>query len=495
MGRPMATYVFMSAAALVALFFVVVIANTVHISPSRDLPSAVEPIPIESHAVAERLAASLRVPTVSHGPDAPVEAEALRNFHAVLERSFPRVYATLRREVVNQFSLLFTWQGSDSSLRPILLLAHMDVVPVEAETESDWTHPPFSGAIAEGQIWGRGALDDKSAVLATLEAVEYLLTQDFTPRRTVYLAFGHDEETRGRNGAARIAALLADRGVRFEFTLDEGSVVAHNLVPGVTRPVVLIGLAEKGYVSVELTATSAGGHPSMPPNPTAVGKLARAIHRLETQQMPAALRPPASEMFRHLAPEMPWTSRVLLANRWLFDPLILSRLEPSPATNALVRTTTAPTMVQGGVKENVLPSEARAVINFRILPGDSVSAVLKHVEATIADSEITMRQVAEGTDPSPVSDSNASGYAALRQTAYQVFPDATVAPSLVIAATDTKHYVKLADNCYRFRPMRLDRDDLKRIHGVNERISVENYVGMIRYYVQLLRNVAGPVER
>ncbi len=453
-------------------------------------PAATDRIGFRDQA-ALRLAEAVRFRTISYGPGAPVEAAAFDALDSFLVRSYRRVHAVLGRESVNRFSRLYRWQGSEPDLKPILLIGHLDVVPVEEGTEGDWSEPPFAGIVADGAIWGRGTLDDKPAVLGPLEAIEYLLGQGVArPKRTVYLAFGHDEELGGADGAGKIAALLAERGVRLAFTLDEGSIVAHDLVPGVDRPVALVGTAEKGYLSLELTARAEGGHSSMPPRTTAVGKLARAIDRLQTNPLPAALEPPASDMFEFLAPRMALPMRAVMANRWLFEPLIVARLEGSPSTNAMVRTTIAPTIVRGGVKDNVLPTEARGVINFRILPGETIASVIEYVRRTVDDPDVDVRPVGDGNEPSPVSDSGSASFAALGRTVMQVFPDVAVAPALVIAGTDSKHYVGLAENSYRFLPVRLGPKDLARFHGTDERITVESYAEVIRFYVRLLRNVA-----
>ncbi len=484
--------IILSIAGLVVILLVVLAVNTLRIGPPPlpEIPPA-EDIAIDKDAAAKRLAQSVRFRTVSHGPNVPIAEEAFHGLRDFLARSFPRVHKTLKREIINDYSLLYTWEGNDPKLKPILLAAHLDVVPVEPGTEGKWTHPPFSGAIADGFVWGRGTMDMKVSLMGILEAVEYLLARDFTPERTVYLAFGHDEEAGGAGGAAKIAELLAKRGVRLDFTLDEGLVVTHGIVPGVAKPAALIGLAEKGKVTLELTARGEGGHSSMPPVSTVAGKLGRALYRLETNQMPARLDSPAADMFTYLAPDMPFAWRVILANRWLSEPWLISRLEGALATNALIRTTTAPTIIQGGVKPNVLPSEARAVVDFRILPGDTVDDVVEHVRATVDDSNVTVRQVgSEPSEPSPVSDISSASFAALRKTIHQVYPDAVVAPGLVIGRTDSRRYVRLTDNSYRFLPMRLRGEDLKRIHGTDERIAIDNYAEIIHFYIQLLLNAA-----
>ncbi len=477
-------------AALVMILTVMITANTLRVSPpALEVAPPAADVAIDADAAAQRLAQAVRFRTISHGPEARVETEAFLGLHAYLAAGFPNVHATLEREIVNDYSLLYRWQGSDPSLKPILLNAHMDVAPVEPGTEARWTHPPFSGAIADGFIWGRGALDMKVSLTGILEAIEHLLAQAVTPARTVYLAFGHDEESGGPRGTKTIARLLEERGVRLLFTLDEGMAITHGIVPGVETPAALVGLAEKGRVTLELTAHAEGGHSSMPPVSTAVGKLGRALYRLETSQMPSRLKSPAADMFVYLAPEMSYARRIALANRWLFEPWLLSRLEETPAGNALIRTTTAPTIIQGGNKPNVLPSEARAVIDFRILPGDTVASVIEHVLATIDDEDVAVRQVGnEPSDPTPISDSRAESFTVLRKTIRQVFPDVVVAPGLVIGRTDSRNYVNVTENSYRFLPMRLWREDLMRIHGTDERIAVDNYLEIIRFYTQLLRN-------
>jgi carboxypeptidase PM20D1 len=363
------------------------------------------------------------------------------------------------------------------------------VVPVEPGTEGAWTHSPFSGAIADGFIWGRGTLDDKPGVLGILEAVEHLLAQGFQPERTVLLAFGHDEEVGGVHGARNIAALLRQRGVKPEFILDEGGAIAEGIIDGIVAPVALIGTAEKGYVSVDLVAQAEGGHSSMPPRHTAIGRLAAVIHGLEEDQMPARIDGVTKQSFEVLAPEMPFGPRLVLSNLWLFGPLAERKLSRDPAANSRIRTTTAATILHGGVKENVLPHEARAVVNFRILPGDTVADVLEHVRAHAGpEVQVSARQA---TEPSPESDAEAPSFRLIQTTIGQVFPGTLVSPNLLGGGTDSKHFQRLSRNVYRFLPVRIHKEDLARVHGTNERIGVEDYAGVVRFYVQLVRNAAG----
>ena len=454
----------------------------------------VQPVPEVAipDAAAERLAGSLRIRTISSEDPAAFDADAFGTLHLYLQKAFPRAHAQLGRETVGSHSLLYTWQGSDPSLKPILLIGHLDVVPVETGTQEKWQQDPFGGRIVDGFIWGRGAIDNKSAVVGTLEAVEMLLGERFQPARTIYLAYGHDEEVGGRAGAREIAAVLKARGVELEMALDEGGVIGDGILPGISEPVALVGIAEKGFVTIELSARVAGGHSSLPPRQTAVGILSAAVARLENMQMAARLEGPTRQLFDRIGPRFPTMRRAVFANLWLTAPLVLSTLEESPTTNAMVRTTTAPTIFQAGTKDNVLPSHARAVINFRILPGDTVASVAEHVRHAVNDSRVEVKIVGRfSAEPSAVSSTDSKSFRTLERTIRSVVPDAIVAPYLVVVVTDARYYSGLTRNVFRFLPLRLTLRDLERMHGINERIGIREYEGAIRTYRQLVVEAAG----
>ena len=478
------------AIAAVAVLTVVLGVRTARFASRQVAVAPADLVAVDAGPAAERLAGALRFQTVSYGDASRVAPEPLLGLRAYLETAFPRVHAALARETVGDFSLLYTWKGRDASLAPVLLLAHMDVVPVEPGTEATWTHPPFEGRVADGFVWGRGAWDDKSSVVGILEACETLLAGGFEPERTVLLAFGHDEEI-GGTGAQRIAALLAERGVRPDCVLDEGSVVLEDGFAGVA-PIALVGVAEKGYLSVDLTTKAGGGHSSMPPPQTAVGVLAAAIARLEASPMPSALDGPTREMLEHIGPEMALGQRVLFANLWLFGPLVERRLASEPSTNAMIRTTTAATVVEGGTKDNVLPAAAHAVVNFRLRPGDSVEDVLAHVREVVDDPRVEVSAHPGASAASPVSDAGGPAFARLNRTIREVYPDAVVAPFLVVGATDSRFFAPLTPNVYRFLPISVPRDELSKFHGANENLSVENYARCVQFYAQFIRNSAVP---
>jgi len=457
--------------------------------PSRQIhPAAIAPIRLERDAIVSRLAEAIRFKTVSYQTADEFNGQGFRNFHVFLEKSFPLVHRHLGKEAVNEHSLLYTWKGKDEGLKPILLLAHLDVVPVDPETEKLWTQAPFAGTIADGYVWGRGAMDDKASVLGMLEAVEYLLREGFAPERTVYLAFGHDEEIGGNHGAAKMAELLRARKIEMEFALDEGMSILSGVIAGIAAPVALIGIAEKGYLSLDLTVASTGGHSSIPPADTAIGILSRALQRLDAAPFPAKLHGPTRQMFEFLGAEMAWSKKLTLANLWLFEPLVKKQLTASPLTNAILRTTLAPTIFNAGVKENVLPTKASAVVNLRVMPGETTAGAMEHVREVIDDPRIKLTALTIRVEPSGVSDIESPSFKLLQRTIRETAPTAIAAPALLVGATDSRHYAALTRNVFRFLPITLNIEDTKRYHGVDERISIQDYERCVRFYAQLIRN-------
>ena len=452
-----------------------------------DPVEAVESISVDGPVVAEHLASAVRLPTVSTADRSQIDYAAFDDLRLALERMYPRVHAALSCEVVGEYSLLYTWPGRSSSLPPVLLCGHMDVVPADPSTLSEWTHPPFSGAIDGGYVWGRGALDMKSTVIAVMEAVEGLIKTGFQPERTVYLALGHDEEIGGLEGARAIASLLIDRGERLEAVLDEGGAMLLGTLPGIALPVALVGVAEKGYASLELKVEGRPGHSSMPPPHTAIGVLSRALTRLEASPMPPRLAM-ARLMFDQVGAFLPFGLRFALANSWLFGGALRRRLEASPATNALIRTTAAATIIEGGVKDNILPAQARAVVNCRLLPGDTRAAVLEHYRRAVNDEAVQI-SIPSGAswEPSLVSPVDSPVFGQLSRVIRQVFPEALVAPYLVSGATDSRHYQPLTENIFRFSPYTLDSELLRTIHGIDERIAIDALERMVQFYAQIIK--------
>jgi carboxypeptidase PM20D1 len=443
-------------------------------------------------AAVRRLGRAIGFQTVTSGPDQPPDPRRLSAFHAFLETAYPRVHRSLSLRTLGDYARLYEWPGRQLRLPPVLFNAHADVVP--AGPEARWTLPPFGGAVRGGYVWGRGALDMKCALIGLLEAMEELLRQGFVPTRTVYLAIGADEESTGRRGAALIARHLRSQRIRPECIFDEGGFIVSEMVPGVKPPVALIGTAEKGCADLELLAGAAGGHASMPPRHTAAGLLSRAVCRLEARPLPARLTEPLRQFARGLAPHLRGVRRLLFGHPRLFGGLLASALTAQPGTAALVRTTRAVTILASGEKENVLPRRARAVVNTRILPGDSVAGVLERTRRLCGPLGVEVRLLEGAGEPVPAASVRCPGYRALRSALAEVFPQAVAVPYLTIAATDSRHYRGLGADIYRFLPLLLEQKDLQRIHGIDERVSVEGFLKLIHFYRTLIRLRAGEEE-
>lgn len=465
---------------------IVLLARAAMLSPPQLDPGPAVDLPeVDADAAALHLSGAVNIATISPEPDTEHTAQrraAMLALHDYLQAKFPRVHQTLSREVVGELSLLYRWPGTDPEARPVLLIAHMDVVPVEPGTEDEWDYPPFSGAIADGAIWGRGTMDDKTGVIGLMMAAEQLLAAGFAPRRTLVIAFGHDEEIGGREGAKQIAATLAERGESFAYVLDEGGAVVDGAIPGLQPPAAVVGVAEKGFATVELSLRAEGGHASMPPPTGAIDRLAAAVGRVHDEPMPKEIRGATALMLDHMAPHMDFGPRIGLANRWLLDPVLAAVMTQKPPTNASIRTTIVPTMMEAGVAPNVLASSAKVTVNARILPGDTVESVLDHLRDVIDDPDVEIACTKSCWDPSKVSDVEGEGFTVVRQAIGHAFPDAVVVPNLVVGATDARHYAAVADNAYRFLPIRMKLEDRVRIHGTNERITVDGFARAVRYY-------------
>ncbi|HYD87047.1 MAG TPA: M20 family peptidase [Vitreimonas sp.] len=441
---------------------------------------------IDTSGAAQRLGEAIRFRTVSLVSEAEDRAP-FEQFHVWLQQRYPAFHAAAQREVVGELSLLYTWQGSDPAQPPIILLAHQDVVPVPEDTRQNWTVDPFGGVVREDAVWGRGAIDDKGSLVALMEAAEYLARQGRRPVRTIIFAFGHDEELGGDGGAVLMARLLADRGVRAWFVLDEGlaALDRHPLTGG---PAAMIGISERGSGTLRVRAVGQPGHSSMPPSETAVSLVAEAVDRIHAMPIERKLEGgPALGMMRALAPELSFTNRMAVANEWLFGPLLRQRMAGDPAAQALLGTTIAPTMIDGGVRPNVLPGEATAMINFRVHPRDDAAGLLRRARQAVSDLDgVTIDWAEPPREASEISSATSSSYALLAGLSRESLPDAPVAPGLVLAGTDSRHYAAVAENVYRYQPILLSAEDLEMPHGLNERLSIANLDRMIRFYVGLM---------
>jgi len=461
-----------------------VVVRTIVFQRSRGSVKAIEGVPVDDQQVAEHLAASVRCRTAPLDDKGTPDPPAFQQLHRMLEETYPQVHRKLRREAINGYSLLYTWQGSRPDLEPVMLMAHQDVVSADP---TGWTHPPFDGKIVDGFIWGRGTLDIKNQLIGIMEAAETLLQQGFRPERTILFGLGHDEETGGVNGCKVMGQLLRERGIRLAGIVDEGGGISAGLAAGVRGAVGLIGVSEKGYLTVEFTVHGQPGHSSTPPPQTAIGILARALARLEAHPMPTHLRR-LRPLYAGIGKAAPIYLQVAFANVWLFGPFLRRWLMANPEMNASMRTTTALTIVQGGVEDNTVPAEAKAIVNFRLLPGDTIADALWHAKKVIGDERVTFKPV-EGkfNEALPISPDKCPAYNGLNKVIGQVFDNPPVAPFVMLGGTDCQHFVPVCDHIYRFTSVVMDESFRGLEHGIDERIPVESMAKMVTFYAQLMR--------
>jgi carboxypeptidase PM20D1 len=480
---------FVGVAALVVVLLAVMVARTVMIAAPQE-QAAAPPLPVDSNIVARHLAEAIRFQTISYG-DGVKEKEkavALNDMRLWMEQNYPYFHEAAGPEQFGN-SLLFTWIGRNPNLPPVLLMAHMDVVPVVPGTEKDWTHKPFSGDIAEGFVWGRGALDDKGQLVSILEAANDLARADFQPERTILFAFGEDEEIGGGKGNAAIAKALASRGVHFAWVLDEGSSIMNEPYPGTRKPVAFISNAEKGFLSLELTAHGEGGHAARPSRDLALPRLATALLNVVNAPFESDFDDIQRAKLAVIAPLAPFADRFVLANLWLTKSFVRRRMEAVPDSAAVLHTTISPTILNAGIKENVIPPTAQAVINFRLHPRDTIKSVTAHVRQAVNDAKVDVAEreetISEATKP---VDTNSPAYTYLANL-IRMHYGVPVAPDIMTGATDSRHFVPLADAVLRFRPYHEDVADLARVHGTNERLAVSDLGPAVGFYMRLIQDL------
>lgn len=440
--------------------------------------------PLPDSAVTH-LQSAIRCRTISYSDSSQWDPAPFLAMRQLLEASYPLVHRRLQREIVSDFSYLYRWEGKNPGLAPYILMAHQDVVPIEEASRKLWTAEPFSGALTDGVIYGRGAIDDKCNLISIFESAERLLAQGFQPERTIYFALGQDEEIGGHKGARAIAKLLKSRHIRADLILDEGGIITAEKVPGTSRPVALLGTAEKGFMNLTFTVQKTGGHSSMPDRETAIDILMKALVRLHEHPFPARFEQTTQGFIEYLGPELSFPANMAFNNQWLFKSMIVKNLERTPAGSAMLHTTGVTTILESGVKENVIPTVAMAKANFRMLPGDSSRQVIQAVKNIIADDRVSIaldeRTLTEGQS-SPQADG--PGFQKIRQIVQQTYASLLVAPFLMIGGTDSAHFSEISDNIVKFSPV----VDPIGFHTHNEQVSVDNFQHSIWFYEQLMRS-------
>ena len=472
---------------ILILLIAIILFRTFKFGKEYPTIKTIELTEVDENKIANHLSEIIQINTVSYENVEP-DKKSFNQLHKKLKEMYPLVHEKCTLEKINEFSLLYKWEGTDPSLDPICLIAHQDVVPASKSSLDKWTYPPFSGTIADGYVWGRGTLDIKNQLIANIEAVEYLLEEDFQPKRTVYLSFGHDEEIGGGAGAKAVVSHLASQGIHLEAVIDEGGMINQDALPGVPGKIALIGMVEKGYANIELHVNQPPGHSAMPNKETTLTILAEAITKINKNPMPANANH-IKPMFEGLGKKAPFYLRMFFANLWLFSPIVNFILSKNNTTNASIRTTAVPTIITGGDKENVVPNHAYVNINSRLMPGTTYHDVIAHFKKIINDDRIEFKVNPNFcVEASPISSMQTPAFEKMVTTVHQVFGEMPVTFFLMLGGTDSRNFCEISDNVHRFSPCLLDSESLPLIHGIDERIKISELKGMAQFLIQYIRN-------
>ena len=468
----------------VILFFAVILLRAAMFRPAAEAPVKEVPVSLDREKIVRDMADMVCCKTVSNRDHALEDPEEFEKFRQLLKERYPNVHKACTLEHIGRNGLLYSMKGA-SSAAPTVLMAHYDVVPAE---EALWSKPAFAGIVEDGIIWGRGTLDTKGTLLGVMESLETVLREGYVPKNDLYLSFSGEEEVDGSSCAA-IVSTLEERGITPALVLDEGGAVVEKVFPGVTRECALVGIAEKGGVNLDLTLDSEGGHASTPPKVSTLGKLSRAIVRIEKHPFPCQLTKPVKEMFDTLGRHSNFLFRVIFANLWCFLPVLdlICRLSGGEL-NALMRTTTAITRMEGSKAYNVLPPKASVGINMRLLGSDNMESVKAYLRKVIKNDKIRI-DIVSGMNPSISSDTACGAWETVKEAIRETWPEAIVSPYLMMACSDSRHYCRITDKVYRFCPMRLSKEERGMIHGHDERVPVETLLSTVAFYVRLLKKI------
>lgn len=448
---------------------------------------------VDAQRAQEHLSKAISIPTISYPDKADIDFSQFEKFHAFLEEAFPLIHKNLKKEVIQEASLIYHWKGTRDDLEPIALLAHQDVVPISAGTEQDWTYAPFSGHNDGEFIWGRGALDMKNHLIAVMDAVETLLEEGFRPERDVYLLFGQDEEVVASEdgGAKNIMKTLKERGIHLDSVLDEGGAIIPVNIKGIlnNKELIGVGIAEKGYTDFEITVNSKGGHSSQPPVHSGLGELANVIKDLENNQFKAELLPFVKDLFSNLGRNCTYPARLVMCNLNLLHPVLKLVMTKIPVAACLVRTTTAVTMAKGSPAANVLPQKSSVVVNFRQMPGVTVKDVEAHIRKVCRNKDIEVK-VLKAKEASKFSPTDSRAFKIIEEICMQENPNSVVAPYLVMGGTDACYYEPICENIYRYAPYKVSISLLRCTHGTNERIPVEAVAPGVAFFKRYIRKAS-----
>lgn len=463
----------------------------------------------------KRFSGGIRIPTVSSLPYEDIDFSQFVKFRQYLKESYPRVFQTMEPTLVNDHALLLRWKGRDASKLPKLFLSHYDVVPVSGydwkeelkneqpvvfrfddtplpapdAIQNAWSYPPFSGAVADGRIYGRGSLDMKGMLFSLLEAADALLAEGFVPEQDIWFAFGQDEEISGIHGARKIAPYFKEKGLRFAAVFDEGGFILEGgaILESLKKPIAVVGMGEKGFATVRIKVRGMGGHSSIPPVHPTKGSLVLAseiVKIIDENPMPAKMIPVVASFIDEVS-----EGKTSLAEK---DPdsaevrAYLDRMAKVSISNAMIRTTSAVTMMHGSDGANVLAAVAEIMVNFRILPGDTVADVKKHVETLCEGYDVEIDFYGDAREPSALTSPDSPVMKNIREAVKKGYPDAIVAPYLTVGATDAYKYQDVSDNIFRLIPALMNQAEIRTVHNDNEFLSMENYRQMIAYFRELM---------
>lgn len=479
--------------AVILLFIIVTFLRAIFFKAPEAEKISTQPELVHSKRAQENLSKAIQIKTISHENEEETDWSEFERFHDFLRESFPLIHENLKLDKVSKASLLYFWQGKNDSLDPIAFLAHQDVVPVSSSTENDWEHPAFEGYNDGEFIWGRGALDMKNHLICLMESVETLLEEGYQPERSVYLCFGHNEEivAGGDNGARELAMELERRGVHLDSVIDEGGAMIPAKVKGILDANLTgIGVAEKGYADFRVTVKAKGGHSSSPPDHTALGILSKKVCSIERHQFKSKIMPFVFNLFSSIGRHTSYIGRLVFCNLAMLKPVLLMIMKKIPAAASFVRTTTAVTMSSGSPAANVLPQKASVIINFRIMPGQSIEDVRHHIEKYMGGDNVEIEFV-KGKEPSLISPTDTRAFKTLERLSLEMDNKNIVAPYLVMGGTDAYNYENVCENIYRFAPFTMDSALLMTTHSTNERIPVEQLTQGISFFKRYIRIMSG----
>ena len=465
-----------------AVLLAVILIRAAAFRPAEEERAVPDPIEYDAERAIQHLRSLVMCRTVSYEDSSKEDGNEFDKLRAMLPELYPNVFRNCDFERVGRTGLLFRWIGASSD-SPSVLMAHYDVVPVD---ERGWDKPAFDGIIEDGELWGRGTLDTKITFCSSLEAAETLMEKGFVPQNDVYFSYAGDEEVFG-TGASDIVDLLEERGIRPQMVVDEGGAVVENVFPGVTDKCAMVGIAEKGMIAADFTYKGNGGHASAPLPHGPVGYLAKAVWDVETHPFPVTLCSPVAQMYDTLGRRSTFLYRVLFANLWLFLPVLDMICKKSGGElNALMRTTCAFTQMEGSEANNVIPPQASVGANLRLIDGDSVEGALEYLRKVVNNPDITIT-ARQAQEPSPASDTGSEAWRRVKRAIEQTWTDAVVSPYIMVQCSDSRHFCRISDKVMRFSAMELTKEERGRIHGNNERISLDKIGKAVEFYLNLER--------